>query len=122
MVPGVAWIMKTLSRACTASPSPARGHRRAGLCGGGERAGPPHGAPAWRPGRAVKRFGDLSRQLRGLAIKATIASAAMTPLTQLLAAFALSAVICIALWQSRTGGAGSQDVTVGGFVAFIRPC
>jgi subfamily B ATP-binding cassette protein MsbA len=28
-------------------------------------------------------------------------------------------VICIALWQSRTGGAGSQDVTVGGFVAFI---
>lgn len=65
------------------------------------------------------RFQVLSRKLRQLAIKATIASAAMTPLTQLLAAIALSAVICIALWQSRTTGINAKDVTVGGFVAFI---
>ncbi len=42
----------------------------------------------------------------------------MTPLTQLLAAAALSVVICIALWQSR-GVVDSKDVTVGGFVSFI---
>ena len=38
----------------------------------------------------------------------------MTPTTQLMAAVALSAVICIALWQGR-----SENVTVGSFVAFI---
>ncbi|WP_021028805.1 lipid A export permease/ATP-binding protein MsbA [Comamonas sp. B-9] len=74
-----------------------------------------HAAQASQSGR----FQILSRKLRQLAIKATIASAAMTPLTQLLAAVALSAVICIALWQSRTTGINAKDVTVGGFVAFI---
>ncbi|MEG2049781.1 MAG: ATP-binding cassette domain-containing protein, partial [Comamonas sp.] len=64
------------------------------------------------------RFQSLSQSLRSLAIKSTIASAAMTPLTQLLAAVALSAVICIALWQSRDGSA-AHEVTVGSFVAFI---
>ena len=73
--------------------------------GGGAAGGPP-------------TTSALSRRLRGLAIKGTIASAAMTPLTQLLAAAALSAVICTALWQSRTNVV-AQDVTVGGFVAFI---
>ena len=38
----------------------------------------------------------------------------MTPLTQMLAAVALSVVVMIALWQS-----GEQGLTVGGFVAFI---
>jgi subfamily B ATP-binding cassette protein MsbA len=38
----------------------------------------------------------------------------MSPITQLLAACALSAVIVVALWQSGSGGA-----TVGSFVAFI---
>ena len=68
------------------------------------------------------RFGALSSQLRGLNTKATIASAAMTPLTQVLAAIALSVILCIALWQSRQGastGSTVQDVTVGGFAAFI---
>ena len=37
----------------------------------------------------------------------------MTPVTQMLAAIALSSVICVALWQSSSGG-----TTVGGFVAF----
>ncbi|MBW7832960.1 MAG: lipid A export permease/ATP-binding protein MsbA [Simplicispira suum] len=118
VVPGVAWIMKTLSRRLyriTKTSQQATdalayvveenvlAHRMVRL----------HAA---QPGQS-ERFGALSRNLRGLAIKATIASAAMTPLTQLLAAAALSAVICTALWQSR--GAATQDVTVGGFVAFI---
>jgi len=72
---------------------------------------------AAQPAQA-KRFDTLSQRLRGLAIKSTIASAAMTPLTQLLAAGALSTVICVALWQSRGAGT-AHDVTVGGFVAFI---
>ncbi|KZK27892.1 lipid ABC transporter permease/ATP-binding protein [Delftia sp. GW456-R20] len=123
VVPGVAWIMKTLSRRLyritkisqEATDSLAYvveenvlAHRMVRL----------HGAQQGQQ----KRFGSLSGQLRKLAIKATIASAAMTPLTQLLAAAALSAVICIALWQSRGTGAAAanvQDVTVGSFAAFI---
>ncbi|MES3003452.1 MAG: lipid A export permease/ATP-binding protein MsbA [Pseudomonadota bacterium] len=61
-----------------------------------------------------ERFDRLSRELRRLAMKSTIASSAMTPLTQMLAAAALSAVICTALWQSSTSG-----ITVGGFAAFV---
>jgi subfamily B ATP-binding cassette protein MsbA len=49
-----------------------------------------------------------------LALKSTIAQAAMTPLTQMLAAAALSGVIATALWQSSASG-----VTVGGFVSFV---
>jgi len=60
------------------------------------------------------RFGAASELLRRLMLKSTVASASMTPLTQILAAIALSAVITIALWQSGTGGA-----TVGSFVAFV---
>jgi ATP-binding cassette, subfamily B, bacterial MsbA len=42
------------------------------------------------------RFEKLSQQLRRLAMKSTVATAAMTPITQMLAACALSAVICVA--------------------------
>ena len=119
VVPGVAWIMKTLSRRLyhlTKSGQQATdelayvveenvlAHRMVRL----------HAAQASQ----ASRFDALSRRLRSLAIKSTIASSAMTPLTQLLAAAALSAVICVALWQSRTAGT-AHDVTVGGFVAFI---
>ena len=69
-----------------------------------------HGAQAQQAGR----FDVLSVALRRLAMKTTIAQAAMTPLTQMLAAAALSAVISVALLQS--GGSG---VTVGGFVSFV---
>ena len=62
------------------------------------------------------RFQALSKRLRSLALKSTIAAAAMSPLTQLMAAVALSAVLVVALIQSRTG---LQGATVGGFVAFI---
>jgi len=69
-----------------------------------------HGAQA----RQTQRFDVLSHALRRLALKSTIATAAMTPLTQLLASAALSAVIAVALWQSSSSG-----VTVGNFVAFV---
>ena len=119
IVPGVAWIMKTLSRRLYSLTKRSQkstddlayvveenvlAHRMVRL----------HGAQAAQ----AERFGALSRSLRRLAIKSTIASSAMTPLTQLLAAAALSTVICVALWQGRTA-AGQPDVTVGGFVAFI---
>jgi subfamily B ATP-binding cassette protein MsbA len=61
-----------------------------------------------------KRFAQSSHRLRGLSIKAAAASSLMTPLTQVLAACALSAVLVVALWQSGTSGR-----TVGGFAAFI---
>lgn len=119
VVPGVAWIMKTLSRRLYQITKKSQqatddlayvveenvlAHRMVRL----------HGAQAGQ----AERFDHLGRQLRGLAIKGTIAAAAMTPLTQLLAAGALSVVICIALWQSQAAPQ-SSDVTVGGFVAFI---
>ena len=61
-----------------------------------------------------QRFAGRSSQLRRLVMKAAIASGTMTPITQIMAAIALSSVITAALWQSSTSGA-----TVGGFVAFI---
>lgn len=62
----------------------------------------------------AQRFDHLGQGLRRLALKSTIAQAAMTPLTQMLAAAALSGVIATALWQSSASG-----VTVGGFVSFV---
>jgi len=60
------------------------------------------------------RFAALSDALRRLSMKSTTASAAMTPLTQMLAAVALSAVITVALMQSA-----DNTTSVGGFVAFV---
>jgi subfamily B ATP-binding cassette protein MsbA len=60
------------------------------------------------------RFFERSDRLRRLTLKSVVASATMTPVTQVFAACALSAVIAVALWQSSSGGA-----TVGSFVAFI---
>ncbi len=64
----------------------------------------------------IGRFNQLAQRLRRLALKSTAASAAMTPLTQIMAAIALSLVLVIALVQSRSADSGA---TVGGFVAFI---
>jgi ATP-binding cassette, subfamily B, bacterial MsbA len=69
-----------------------------------------HGAQA----RQTERFDRLSMALRRLALKSTVAMSSMAPLSQLLAAVALSAVITVALWQSQSTG-----VTVGNFVAFV---
>ena len=63
--------------------------------------------------QAARFFGSAD-QLRRLTMKSVVASATMTPVTQVLAACALSAVISVALWQSTSSGG-----TVGGFVAFI---
>ena len=60
------------------------------------------------------RFDQLSDSLRHLAMKSTVAGAAMTPLTQMVAAVALSAVISVALLQSASSG-----TSVGSFVAFV---
>ncbi len=62
----------------------------------------------------ARRFDTLSQVIRRLAMKSVAAQAAMTPLTQMLAAAALSAVITIALWQNNTSG-----ISVGSFVAFV---
>jgi len=69
-----------------------------------------HGAEAAQG----ERFEQLSQRLNRLAVKSTIAQAATTPLTQMMASLALSVVVMIALWQS-----GEQGLTVGGFVAYI---
>ena len=59
------------------------------------------------------RFGKLSETLRRLAMKSAVASAVITPFMHMLAAAALSVVICIALYQSGSG------MTVGAFAAFV---
>ena len=62
----------------------------------------------------ASRFDALSRSLRRLSMKSTVAYASMSAINQVLAAIALSAVISIALLQ------GSENTTtVGGFVAFV---
>ncbi|MDM0044383.1 lipid A export permease/ATP-binding protein MsbA [Variovorax dokdonensis] len=115
MVPGVAWVMKVFSRRlyhltklgqkttdelAYVVEENVLAHRMVRL----------HGAE----GAQKDRFDKLSQLLTRLAVKSTIASAAMTPITQLLASIALSVVVMIALWQS-----GDQGLTVGGFVAYI---
>ncbi len=69
-----------------------------------------HGAEAAQS----SRFFDVSDRLRRVGLKAVVASATMTPLTQVLASCALAAVFTAALWQS-----GQSKETVGGFIAFI---
>jgi ATP-binding cassette, subfamily B, bacterial MsbA len=60
------------------------------------------------------RFGERAETVKRLMLKGVVAAATMTPVTQILAACALSGVITVALWQSSQGGA-----SVGGFVAFV---
>ena len=115
LFPAVAWVMRTLGR---------RLHR---LTVAGQSATDElayvveENVLAWRivrlhdaAAQQQGRFVSQSDALRRLVMKATVASATMTPVTQVLAAIALSAVITVALWQS-----GSGSATVGGFVAFI---
>jgi subfamily B ATP-binding cassette protein MsbA len=69
-----------------------------------------HGGAAQQAGR----FARSSEWLRRLMQKTTAAGASVTPITQLLAAAALSAVVAVAMWQGKTG-----ETSVGGFVAFV---
>jgi subfamily B ATP-binding cassette protein MsbA len=69
-----------------------------------------HGAESQETGR----FDGRARLLRGLTIKQAASGSLMTPVTQVLAAVALSAVILMALRQSS-----HDQTTVGDFVAFV---
>jgi ATP-binding cassette, subfamily B, bacterial MsbA len=62
----------------------------------------------------AERFTGISDTLRRLSMKTTAASAAMKPLTQMIAAIALSAIISVALLQSADSG-----TSVGEFTAFV---
>jgi subfamily B ATP-binding cassette protein MsbA len=117
VAPGLSWIMKALSRRLYKLTKESQSatddlayvveenvlaHRVVRLQGG--------------QAHQTARFGQLASVLRRLALKTTVASAAMTPLTQIMAALSLSMVLVIALYQSQNGASGA---TVGGFVAFI---
>ena len=117
VAPGLSWIMKALSRRLYKLTKESQSatddlayvveenvlaHRVVRLQGGQV--------------QQMARFGQLAKVLRRLALKTTVASAAMTPLTQIMAALSLSMVLVIALYQSQNGASGA---TVGGFVAFI---
>ncbi|MBQ0935725.1 lipid A export permease/ATP-binding protein MsbA [Ideonella paludis] len=69
-----------------------------------------HGAAA----QEGQRFATLSERLRSLMLKSVAAQAAITPITQIMASVAMSAVVVIALWQSQTNGA-----TVGQFTSYV---
>ncbi len=64
--------------------------------------------------KQYERFNTQSLRLRALAVKAVSAAALSSPLTQLIAAVALSGVMVVALWQGSNG-----EATMGGFVAFV---
>ncbi len=115
LFPAVAFVMRTLSR---------RLHR---LTLQGQQATDElaytveENVQAWRVVRMhgaqqhqTARFLSMSEDMRHIAMKSVAAAATMTPLTQVLSAIALSAVIVTALWQS-----GHDSQTVGGFVGFV---
>ncbi|MFY7860268.1 MAG: ABC transporter transmembrane domain-containing protein, partial [Limnohabitans sp.] len=117
VAPGLSWIMKALSKRLYKLTKESQNatdnlayvveenvlaHRVVRLQGGQE--------------HQLARFKQLALVLRRLALKSTVASAAMTPLTQMVAALSLSMVLVMALYQSQNGASGA---TVGGFVAFI---
>ena len=117
LAPGMSWVMRRLSRrlyGLTRQSQQATdelayvveenvlAHRMVRLHGG--------------QGQQQKRFAELSKRLRQLALKSTVAFSAMTPLTQSVAAIALSGVLSIALWQAK---ASHGAVTVGDFAAFV---
>ncbi len=114
MAPAVAWLMRTASRRLrrltrssqTATIDLAYVVEENVLASREVRL---HAAQAAQAGR----FERLSRTLRQLAMKWTVAAAAITPLTHMMAAAALSFVILIALLQSDDG------MTVGGFASFV---
>ena len=113
MGPAVAWLMRTASRRLhrLAKSSQAATIDLAYVVEENVLAGKLvrlHGAQRAQS----SRFEALSLMLRRLAMKSAVASAAITPLMHMLAAAALSLVICIALWQA--GG-----TTVGAFASFV---
>ena len=115
LVPGVAWIMKVLSKRLYHLTRLGQ-HATDELAYVVEENVLAHKMVRLHQAETSQgeRFERLSHSLNRLAVKSTIAQAAMTPLTQLFASFAVSLVVMIALWQS-----GEQGLTVGGFVSYI---
>lgn len=120
LAPGMSWVMRKLSKrlyGLTKSSQQATdalayvveenvlAHRVVRL----------HGAQQ----QQTNRFYDLSVRLRRLALKSTVAHATVSPLTQTVAAVALSGVISIALWQAQSIPGTERVVTVGSFTAFV---
>lgn len=115
LFPALAWVMRTLSRRLHSLTlqGQAATDRLAYVV--------EENVLAWRivrlhgaAQRQAERFGKASEELRRLSLKSVVASGVMTPISQILAAMALSAVIVAALWQT-----GTSTTTVGSFVAFI---
>jgi ATP-binding cassette, subfamily B, bacterial MsbA len=117
VAPGLSWIMKALSRRLYKLTKESQSATD-DLAYVVEENVLAHRVVRLQGGRAqqMDRFGKLAKVLRRLALKTTVASAAMSPLTQVMAALSLSMVLVIALDQSQNGASGA---TVGGFVAFI---
>jgi ATP-binding cassette, subfamily B, bacterial MsbA len=114
IVPAVAWIIRTVSKRLyrIARSSHAATNELAYVVEENVLAARVvrlHGA---QPAQA-QRFDKLGRALRRLALKSAAASAAITPLTHMVAAASLSVVVVIALWQSRGG------ISPGTFAAFV---
>jgi len=115
LLPAVAWVMRVLTQRLTrithlsqastdalayAVEENALAYREVRLQGAQE--------------QQMSRFKALGEGLQALVMKGMVSSAAITPLTQILSAVALSAVISVALFQSSTDG-----TTVGGFASFV---
>lgn len=62
----------------------------------------------------AKRFMHVNHMLEKIAMKSAVAGSAVTPITHIFGAIALSAVITVALAQSQ-----SSSLSAGGFVSFI---
>ena len=62
----------------------------------------------------VGRFDEVANYLRGIYMRATIAAALGTPITQLSSALAVAIIIAVAMVQSSEG-----MTTIGGFASFI---
>ena len=117
VAPGLSWIMKALSRRLYKLTKESQ-NATDNLAYVVEENVLAHRVVRLQGGQAhqIARFAQLAQVLRRLALKTTVASAAMTPLTQIMAALSLSMVLVLALYQSQNGASGA---TVGGFVAFI---
>lgn len=114
MAPAVAWLMRTASRRLyrLAKSSQAATIDLSYAVEENVLANRVVRLHAAQPEQA-SRFEALSLTLRRLAMKSAVASALITPTMHMLAAAALSIVICIALYQS------GDAMTVGSFAAFV---
>lgn len=62
----------------------------------------------------IRRFRSANEHQRGLAMRATVAHSALTPIVHLLASFSVAIIIAVALHQSNDATA-----TAGGFMSFL---